>query len=58
MAPTDDDQADERESRVEEMMKGYRRDHPPVARRPQDDPRPATASIPPNGRGRANGSKH
>ncbi len=53
MAPTDDDQADERERRVEEIRNGYRRDHSPVARRPQDEPPPTTVSVPSKRRGRA-----
>lgn len=57
MAPTDDDQANERESRVEEIMKGYRRDHPRIARRPQDEPPPSAAPIPPKGDGRTRTTK-
>lgn len=53
MAPTEDDQADERESRVQEIRDMYRRDHPPVANPPQDEPAPPAASIPSRRRGRA-----
>lgn len=57
MAPNDGDQSNERESRVEEMMKGYRRDHSPMSRRPQDERPQAGGSVPPNGRGRRHGSE-
>ena len=44
MAPKDDDQKNERENRVQEMMKGYRRDHP----QPLDEAAPHTKkSVPP-----------
>ena len=38
MAPKDDDQASERESRVQELMKGDQRDRPLVRRQPDDRP--------------------
>ena len=53
MAPNDGDQTNERESRVEEIMKGYRRDHPPSPRVPQDEDRPKTESAPRGRRSRA-----
>jgi len=49
MAPTDDDQTTERENRVEEMMKGYRREHPPDAHADEKGPK-GTESVPQNRR--------
>ena len=44
MAPTDDDQANERESRIDEMIKGYR---PEPTTAPEED-RPHTGEpVPP-----------
>ena len=37
--PTDDDQTSEREDRVDEIMKNYRRDHPPESQSPLDGDR-------------------
>jgi hypothetical protein len=38
MAPKDDDQASERESRVEELMKSDRRERPLARRQPDERP--------------------
>jgi hypothetical protein len=49
MAPKDNDQTNERESRIQGMMKDYRREHPPQS---PDDPGPHNRDSIPSGVGR------
>jgi hypothetical protein len=52
MPPTDDDQKSERESRIDEMIRGHQREHP--AESPQDR---SSSETPPASRSNTRGSQ-
>ena len=56
MPPTDDDQSAERESRINEMIKGYRREQLPASSKPPENSTRQTATRR-NGRRRVKSRK-